>query len=1827
MFNSGGQRIFGSIVAKKTTQSHMKTTLFSVFALVACLFSAQAQYFTNGNLAVVRIGGPGESVTTSDNGNSVWIDQYTTSGTLVSSLAIPSNGPNALIMDGEPYDGLMTLTPDGTHLVIGGFNTSAPYISNGVPANFAFASSTNVPRAIATIDGYGNYALPIVNSNMFNTFTIAGAASDGSNFWAQGTGATAAAYGVVYCGTATAPATNEVLTGVVSGGRGLVIYGNALYALGYPSNTAVYPQAGAFMLADFSGNLPTNLTTASLPFPAGTAAASTPSDLAINPAGTIAYLADYDFGIVKFTNNGTGWVSNYTIYPTNAGYTASTGQHAISVTADFTQTPPVVYATTAEAITNRLVMFQDTGAIPIVINLASNLNVSGVGGSTNTFRGVRFVPGSAPLITSQPASVVRSADGSATFTVTALGSPTLSYQWYTNGAPVPGATTASLTYASVTTFENGTAVDVVVANGYGTATSSNATLSVNPNYFIPGNLVVVSVGGPGQYVSSTDSGNTVSILQFTTGGTQVSTLPLPSTGPNAFVLDGSATEGFMSLSANGQYLVLGGYNAALPLNVGTNILEDSVSSNAPRAVVTIDGYGNYAMPIANTNVFNEFNIRGAAFDGTNAFWVSGSGSLSGSPTYDSGVIYVGPPGSTGVNVRVGITGTGNERVLNIYNNTLYVSTGSSTHGIFAITGPASPPPPIGPPTNAPVNTVAQPGSASGPYDFVFDSGNTTCYVADGNLGGIIKYTNNAGTWVSNYVLLVGGTGSATNAGGVTADFTQNPPVVYATTSEATGNRLISIVDSGPGSSFTLLAQASSSLSGSNYFRGVRFVPGVPPVITNQPAPLVQDAGGSVTFTVGASGTPVLDYQWHTNGVAVSGATGSSFTLNPVTIDLNGTTVSAVVSNNYGTATSSGALLTVQAPGAPLDVTIKAPTSVTVNAGGTATFNVSAVGSALTYIWQLNGVALSDGGSVSGSSTAALTISPAYATFNGTYTVIASNSFGSFPANNSATLTVIDPVIITQPVGTTNVPGASAGATLSVTAAGAPTLSYQWLSNGVAVAGATTSSLNVANSGVIVSASYSVVVSNGLGNSITSAATVVSYTPVLLFDTFSYPNGDLFGDAGSPWTDINGTNPELVTNGRVEINESNFTTDAQSLFSQPERGTVMWASFIINLSTLPSNPGGTYFANLEDTNFGFYGRIFTLTSNQAGFTPNISPVAFPGTYRLGIANGQTDSTGTSSTGPTAVVPLDLAPGIDYQVVFFVNLNPVALFSGMAVNPASLGDVAANSAGGVSSGAALDSFNPALPMAAFGLRQRESGGLGEGVMELDNLVVSFDWNGPGSGYPVVTAGITPAKPVIGLQPVGATNFSGNPYVMEVAASGIGTAGTGLTYAWYQNGLALSDGYSVTGSATPTLTLNPLVATNSGTYHVVVSGAAGSVQSSNAVVLVDTTPTAPVFSVQPAANTTNSEGGSLTFTSLATGTGPITYAWYFDGNPLGVTTPDLTLTGLSTNESGTYYVIATGDNGAFTTPSSNAVLTVNGPKSVTIGYLRSLLNPITYEPSDGTTLFNVTGVITTATNQTTGDTASYYLQDSTGGINLFVTDGSDFRPALGDLVTATGTLSSFADNYEIDVIEGGTGFVDTILGTNNPLPTPILLPWGNDTAPLSPFLSTNVEGSVVVITNLYFENITNGQVFASGTDYIITNNTGEMYTVFVSDQDTNFVTGKPIPQFAYSIAGPLIQDDTTIGISFTVYSNLVAPASLPPLTNVGTLGAAVTGAGGTNSVILKWTAVPSNYTYSVWSSTNLSQPFTNLVSGLVFTNAIGTYTDAGQTSATKFYEISSP
>ncbi|MEK7686645.1 MAG: Ig-like domain-containing protein [Verrucomicrobiota bacterium] len=85
------------------------------------------------------------------------------------------------------------------------------------------------------------------------------------------------------------------------------------------------------------------------------------------------------------------------------------------------------------------------------------------------------------------------------------------------------------------------------------------------------------------------------------------------------------------------------------------------------------------------------------------------------------------------------------------------------------------------------------------------------------------------------------------------------------------------------------------------------------VITNQPANVSVEEGRPATFTSGANGvdgTLPYAYQWYRDGVAISGATGVSYTLNNTALTDTGVKFYYVVSNAFSSAASSNAVLTV-----------------------------------------------------------------------------------------------------------------------------------------------------------------------------------------------------------------------------------------------------------------------------------------------------------------------------------------------------------------------------------------------------------------------------------------------------------------------------------------------------------------------------------------------------------------------------------------------------------------------------------------------------------------------------------------------------------------------------------------------------------------------------------------------------------------------------------------------------------------------------------------------------------------------------------------------------
>jgi hypothetical protein len=208
-------------------------------------------------------------------------------------------------------------------------------------------------------------------------------------------------------------------------------------------------------------------------------------------------------------------------------------------------------------------------------------------------------------------------------------------------------------------------------------------------------------------------------------------------------------------------------------------------------------------------------------------------------------------------------------------------------------------------------------------------------LADDGSQFVVIITNSAGTATSNVALLTVNTppsittqpANQTVNAGQTATFavvaTGTPPLSYqwqkngAAIAGATASSYTTppttLADDG--SQFIVVVSNSAGTATSNV---AMLTVNAPPSITTQPASQTVSAGQTATFTVVATGTPPLSYQWQKNGAAIAGATASSYTTPPTTVSDNGSQFSVVVSNAFGNVTSSSATLTISTA-APIQV--------------------------------------------------------------------------------------------------------------------------------------------------------------------------------------------------------------------------------------------------------------------------------------------------------------------------------------------------------------------------------------------------------------------------------------------------------------------------------------------------------------------------------------------------------------------------------------------------------------------------------------------------------------------------------------------------------------------------------------------------------------------------------------------------------------------------------------------------------------------------------------------------------------------------------------------
>jgi predicted extracellular nuclease len=363
----------------------MRKRIFAALSFaVACAASTvlNAAPFTPGNIVVYRIGDGSAALTS--NATAVFLDEYTTTGTLVQSIALPTaiNGAQKrLTASGTATsDGYISRSTDARYIVGTGYEAALG--TSGITGATAAAVNRTVARVYA--DGTVDTSTALTDAASSGNFRGA-ASTDGSGFWVTGS-----AGGIRYA--AFSMTTSTQISTSFTNLRVPGIFGGQLY---------VSASTGAFRLGNVgtgtptaAGNTITNLT--------GLPTTGSPygyffADLDAGVAGVdTLYVADDGGTIIKYSLVAGTWTLNNSIASASArGLAGSVSGNSVTL-----------YATQQTA-TATVVTFTD--------NSGYNANMTGTpttivtAGTNRTFRGIALTP-------EVPVTVIPSAGANGTIT-------------------------------------------------------------------------------------------------------------------------------------------------------------------------------------------------------------------------------------------------------------------------------------------------------------------------------------------------------------------------------------------------------------------------------------------------------------------------------------------------------------------------------------------------------------------------------------------------------------------------------------------------------------------------------------------------------------------------------------------------------------------------------------------------------------------------------------------------------------------------------------------------------------------------------------------------------------------------------------------------------------------------------------------------------------------------------------------------------------------------------------------------------------------------------------------------------------------------------------------------------------------------------------------------------------------------------------------------------------------------------------------------------------------------------------------------------------------
>lgn len=691
-----------------------------------------------------------------------------------------------------------------------------------------------------------------------------------------------------------------------------------------------------------------------------------------------------------------------------------------------------------------------------------------------------------------------------------------------------------------------------------------------------------------------------------------------------------------------------------------------------------------------------------------------------------------------------------------------------------------------------------------------------------------------------------------------------------------------------------------------------------------------------------------------------------------------------VAGNFTQYNGANARGLVRLQGTPVDVLFTAqPAALTTDTGSTAQFTVAATapgGASLSYLWRRNGLPLSNGGDISGATSATLSIANAEDADEASYDVIVTNgTTGRVYTSAPAALTVLrEPEFLTL-TGDQNLEVGQA-LTLSVTARGAGTLGYRWLRNGEPIIGANAATYTVGNSIEANTGIYTVEITNAYGT-FTSSPVVVNVT---------LPAGGIrFGTNSITFT--SGVNAILpLPDGRTLVGGAFTTVIANAVINNIDELALLDASGNL-VTTFDLNPSGAVNALVLMPDGGvLVGGNFT----QIGGTARDRLARL--TPSLAVDAAWTPVSGFAGS----VLSIEPAGGGYYIGGLFTAVN---------------GDATRAYVCRIQNNGALDPFftPPALGGGVYRIRRSGDGIVIGGNFTLNNPVASINQTGivrlhstgahDTAFVSSMNFGVT-VNDLIAL-PDGKWLAGGNSGSLRRFNANGSTDNTWLTTVSADvSAIALQrDGRILVGGNFTTIagqSVNRLARLNAnGTFDTTFAQGAGADGSVTAVALdalgaihiggafnnyrgtargryalLNGTPLSLGIANQPAGQTVN-PGAAATFSVSVSATDTVSYQWRRNGAPLsdggdisGATTATLTIANAEDADEGDYTVLITHNGDATTVLSDAAVLTVLGapeilthPAAVTtetgLGATFRVavrgVAPLTYEWFRGTTL----------------------------------------------------------------------------------------------------------------------------------------------------------------------------------------------------------------------------------------------------------------------------------